>query len=183
MCVPGASRYRSSGSSAPSAPQSSYMDPYTGASRYSGAPQPPPPAAKILPVVSHSDHSRFPPPFNSATQGKYITFKQASVSAMQGKLHQFDEALQHEIVSYHMLLPFQICWRLLVHLLSRDVSRRSKENWWDFRLPYRSDSFATSDPVCFFDGRTCGINHSNSRTVAVLTTIPRYESYMQINGH
>lgn len=102
----GASRYRSSERSAPTAPASSYMDPYTGtsrysgasqavapttpasnymdpftgASRYSGAPQPPPPpAAKILPV------------------GKYITFKQASVSAMQGKLHQFDEALQTEI--------------------------------------------------------------------------------------
>ncbi|KAG6909638.1 hypothetical protein DXG01_016420 [Tephrocybe rancida] len=78
----GASRYTGA-PQAPtsSAPNSEYMDPFTGASRYSGAPQPPAPvvAATILPVR------------------KFITFKQANVTAMQGKLQQFDEALQHEI--------------------------------------------------------------------------------------
>ncbi|TFK42378.1 WD40-repeat-containing domain protein [Crucibulum laeve] len=78
----GASRYTATPqTSAPSAPSSAYMDPFTGASRYTGTPQPavPAPAAKILPV------------------SKPATFKQANVTAMQGKLFQFNEALQHEI--------------------------------------------------------------------------------------
>ncbi|KAH7923472.1 PFU-domain-containing protein [Leucogyrophana mollusca] len=86
----GASRYQSSASSAPSAaPSSQYMDPFTGASRYSGASQhpaapppampPPPSVAKIIPYT------------------KFVSFKQANVSAMQSKLYQFDEALRSEI--------------------------------------------------------------------------------------
>lgn len=131
--VPGASRYRSAGSSASSGPTSSYMDPYTGASRYSGAPQaaaptapnpsymdpftgasrysgapePPPPVAKIIPVVSCYKYL-FSALFNSETQGKCIAFKQASVSAMQGKLHQFNEALQNEIVRSSYTFPLRI---------------------------------------------------------------------------
>ncbi|KDR73567.1 hypothetical protein GALMADRAFT_72349 [Galerina marginata CBS 339.88] len=79
----GASRYVASPpASTPSAPSASYGDPFTGASRYSGAAPTPPPAvsaAKILPVL------------------KPVTFKQANVTAMQSKLFQFDDALQHEI--------------------------------------------------------------------------------------
>ncbi|KAG6868823.1 hypothetical protein C0993_009705 [Termitomyces sp. T159_Od127] len=77
----GASRYTATTSSQSSEVVSQYMDPFTGASRYSGAPQPPASGvvAKILPVE------------------KPITFLQANVSAMQGKLLQFDEALRNEI--------------------------------------------------------------------------------------
>lgn len=54
----GASRYRSSASSVPTGPASSYVDPYTGASRYSGAPQPDPVVPKssqpFQPVVNKS---------------------------------------------------------------------------------------------------------------------------------
>ncbi|KAG6828591.1 hypothetical protein H0H92_007381 [Tricholoma furcatifolium] len=110
----GASRYRSTTSAPTSAPATTYQDPYTGASRYIGTPQAPPTvtassdysdpftgasrysgaaptpapvvAANILPVL-----------LKSVMQGTFIPFKQASVSAMQGKLQQFDDALQHEI--------------------------------------------------------------------------------------
>jgi phospholipase A-2-activating protein len=81
----GASRYSGSSQSTPSADTSSFMDPFTGASRYSGAAQgnvpAPPPAstAKVIPVAN------------------FFTFKQANVSAMQGKLVQFNEVLQQEI--------------------------------------------------------------------------------------
>ncbi|KAF9484697.1 phospholipase A-2-activating protein [Pholiota conissans] len=78
----GASRYVASPDSRPTAPSQSYADPFTGASRYSGVPSASPPApaaAKILPVP------------------KLVTFKQANVTAMQGKLFQFDDALRHEI--------------------------------------------------------------------------------------
>jgi hypothetical protein len=34
----------------------------------------------------------------SATQSKFLHFKQATVSAMRAKLHQFDEAFRNEIV-------------------------------------------------------------------------------------
>jgi phospholipase A-2-activating protein len=66
------------------------MDPYTGASRYSGAPQPSaaltPLAPSILPVL------------------KFVTFKQANVTAMQAKLYQFDEALRNEISAYSLAM-------------------------------------------------------------------------------
>ncbi|KAG5715692.1 Phospholipase A-2-activating protein [Termitomyces sp. T112] len=84
----GASRYTATTTSPPPAVASQYMDPFTGASRYSGAPQPLAPvvAAKILPLE------------------KFITFKQANVSAMQGKLQQFDEALRNEISTSSLAL-------------------------------------------------------------------------------
>ncbi|KAG6837276.1 hypothetical protein H0H93_012281 [Arthromyces matolae] len=76
----GASRYTGTPAApTPSVPASQYMDPFTGASRYSGAPQSSTPTVKILPVTN------------------FITFKQANVSAMQGKLQQFDEVLRNEI--------------------------------------------------------------------------------------
>jgi phospholipase A-2-activating protein len=84
----GASRYQSNASSVPTPTNAStYADPYTGASRYSGgaptqssAPTPQPISTpRILPVT------------------KFLAFKQANVAAMQGKLHQFDDALRHEI--------------------------------------------------------------------------------------
>lgn len=107
----GASRYSGTPQLAAPAPDtSSYMDPFTGASRYSGAPPPTAPAsavaATILPVVRCPDLKYFSTrSLHSIFQTKLITFKQANVAAMQGKLHQFDEALQHEIVSEHVYLP------------------------------------------------------------------------------
>ncbi|KAH7908765.1 WD40-repeat-containing domain protein [Hygrophoropsis aurantiaca] len=85
----GASRYQSSTSSDQSAPQS-YMDPFTGASRYNGNSQPPtarPPAPPSQP----------PPAPKIIPYDKFVSFKQANVSAMQSKLYQFDEALRSEI--------------------------------------------------------------------------------------
>ncbi|KAF9032122.1 PFU-domain-containing protein [Hymenopellis radicata] len=106
----GASRYRSSAASVPTGPSSSYvdpftgnsrytgtpssftqqsndqyMDPFTGASRYSGAPNvsptpaPPPPKSSILPATT------------------VVSFKQANVTAMQGKILQFNEDIRNEI--------------------------------------------------------------------------------------
>ncbi|KAF4615497.1 hypothetical protein D9613_002740 [Agrocybe pediades] len=77
----GASRYVSQPQST-QATSSTYQDPFTGSSRYTaGASVPSTPSApsKILPAL------------------KMVTFKQANVSAMQSKLFQFNEALQHEI--------------------------------------------------------------------------------------
>ncbi|KAF5380915.1 hypothetical protein D9615_004162 [Tricholomella constricta] len=103
----GASRYRSSNTStsAPSAPASNYQDPYTGASRYTGTPQssaPSGPASQYMdPFTGASRYSGAPPApvaaANILPAANFITFKQANVAAMQGKLHQFDEALQNEI--------------------------------------------------------------------------------------
>ncbi|KAG5643225.1 hypothetical protein DXG03_001309 [Asterophora parasitica] len=108
----GASRYRGSAGSTPSAAASSYQDPYTGASRYTGAPQsaaPVAPASQYMdPFTGASRYSGAPPPAAAPPPalappatilpaGKFIAFKQANVSAMQGKLHQFDEVLQNEI--------------------------------------------------------------------------------------
>ncbi|PPQ99219.1 hypothetical protein CVT24_009238 [Panaeolus cyanescens] len=110
----GASRYRSSAASVPTAQQSQYVDPFTGASRYVASSQP---SATSTPASQSSGDpftgaSRYsgaasvsasvPPP---ATQPaakvlpatKLVHFKQANVTAMQGKLLQFDAALQHEI--------------------------------------------------------------------------------------
>ncbi|KAG6889830.1 hypothetical protein C0995_014307 [Termitomyces sp. Mi166 len=102
----GASRYRSV-PSAPSGPASSYQDPYTGGSRYTGTPttSPPPAAASqyVDPFTGASRYSGAPQSPASAAAAKilpvekFITFKQANVSAMQGKLQQFDEALRNEI--------------------------------------------------------------------------------------
>ncbi|KAF9469300.1 phospholipase A-2-activating protein [Collybia nuda] len=104
----GASRYRSSAASVPAtSPASTYMDPYTGASRYSGTPQASAPATDqntyMDPFTGASRYSGAPqstapaPVPTILPASKFITFKQANVTAMQGKLHQFNEALQHEI--------------------------------------------------------------------------------------
>lgn len=82
----GASRYQATTSSAAPAPSTAYMDPFTGAARYSGAPTPTPP----VPSVSPSSPKIIP-------FAKFVSFKQANVSAMQAKLYQFDEALRNEI--------------------------------------------------------------------------------------
>lgn len=84
----GASRYQAAATSpAPApAPSTAYMDPFTGAARYSGAPAPTPP----VPSVSPSAPKIIP-------FAKFVSFKQANVSAMQAKLYQFDEALRNEI--------------------------------------------------------------------------------------
>lgn len=83
----GASRYQAAAApSGASTPSTVYMDPFTGASRYSGAPAPAPP----VPSVSPSSPKIIP-------FAKFVSFKQANVSAMQAKLYQFDEALRNEI--------------------------------------------------------------------------------------
>lgn len=82
----GASRYQAAATSAVPAPSTAYMDPFTGAARYSGAPVPTPP----VPSVSPSAPKIIP-------YAKFVSFKQANVSAMQTKLYQFDEALRNEI--------------------------------------------------------------------------------------
>ncbi|KAF8891244.1 phospholipase A-2-activating protein [Infundibulicybe gibba] len=106
----GASRYRSSTNSSNPAPASTYMDPYTGASRYSGASQSEPavqttPSSQASYMDPFTGASRYSgptkptpaPTANIVPVSTSIPFKQANVSAMQGKLHQFDEALRHEI--------------------------------------------------------------------------------------
>lgn len=100
----GASRYTGTPASQPQAGQAStFMDPYTGASRYSSAtaqpanqPSVPPVAKKVIPVVSNMTVNRFR--VFTFHQTASVTFKQANVPAMRGKLYQFDDALRHEIV-------------------------------------------------------------------------------------
>ncbi|EAU88837.2 phospholipase A-2-activating protein [Coprinopsis cinerea okayama7 len=76
----GASRYRAQPQApAPSVPSANLVDPFTGASRYSGQPTASHPTTKILPV------------------SKFVNFKQANVTAMQGKILQFNDVLQQEI--------------------------------------------------------------------------------------
>lgn len=82
----GASRYQASATSAAPTPSTAYMDPFTGAARYSGTPAPAPP----IPPASPSAPKIIP-------YAKFVSFKQANVSAMQAKLYQFDEALRNEI--------------------------------------------------------------------------------------
>ncbi|KAJ7286367.1 WD40-repeat-containing domain protein [Mycena rebaudengoi] len=84
----GASRYQSSAAPAPSAPASSYMDPYTGASRYTGAPAP-----AAAPASSYMD-----PPFEP------VLMKEGNLGAMRAKLHQFNDDLQHEISTSSLAL-------------------------------------------------------------------------------
>ncbi|KAI0256861.1 WD40-repeat-containing domain protein [Lactifluus subvellereus] len=82
----GESRYMASASSAVTPPtaSSSYSDPFTGRNRYVSGSTPamsqsPAPTVSVIPV------------------SKALSFKQANVSAMQGKLYQFDQALRSEI--------------------------------------------------------------------------------------
>ncbi|KAH9043072.1 WD40-repeat-containing domain protein [Lactarius pseudohatsudake] len=85
---PADSRHISIGSSAITPPvsssSSSFSDPFTGPSRYvpgstSTMSQPSAPTVSVIPT------------------SKALSFKQANVSAMQGKLYQFDQALRSEI--------------------------------------------------------------------------------------
>ncbi|KAG6833074.1 hypothetical protein H0H87_011819 [Tephrocybe sp. NHM501043] len=102
----GGEEYRST-TAGPPAQASIYQDPYTGASRYRGTPQAPVSSAAaseyVDPFTGASRYSGAPKtpgsvaPANVLPVGKFISFKQANVSAMQGKLQQFDDALRHEI--------------------------------------------------------------------------------------
>ncbi|KAI0006182.1 WD40-repeat-containing domain protein [Russula compacta] len=77
-------RYIPGGSSAvtPSAASSSFGDPFTSPSRYVSGP---------------STTSQSPARVSVIPVTKAVLFKQANVSAMQGKLYQFDQALRSEI--------------------------------------------------------------------------------------
>ncbi|KAI0063399.1 phospholipase A-2-activating protein [Artomyces pyxidatus] len=104
----GASRYRGSGTSAPAA-ASAYSDPFTGASRYisSNPTTPSAPAATYSdPFTGSARYVAGAPPSTSKPSApqpsvipvsKTLSFRQANVSAMQGKLYQFDQALRSEI--------------------------------------------------------------------------------------
>ena len=113
----GASRYRAAPTPAapvapPPAPAMS-GDPWTGSSRYSGAASTPSPAPTVpapsaasvgLPVVRILDLTTMRCKTDFTLQKNTLSFKTANVLAMQSKLRQFDQALQHEIVSifsYH----------------------------------------------------------------------------------
>ncbi|KAF9246383.1 WD40-repeat-containing domain protein [Melanogaster broomeanus] len=90
----GASRYQPAPSQpSSSAPASGYVDPYTGASRYSGTSQPASPPS-ITPTPQTLTKIL---PFST-----FVVFKQANVSAMRAKLYQFDDALRSDpsTVSY-----------------------------------------------------------------------------------
>ncbi|KAF8163523.1 phospholipase A-2-activating protein [Crassisporium funariophilum] len=101
--------YRSSaGSNSAQSGPSQYVDPFTGASRYVAAPQGSAPSSGSYggdPFTGASRYSGAPPaasapPAAAATilpVPNLVNFKQANVTAMQGKLFQFDEALRHEI--------------------------------------------------------------------------------------
>jgi len=85
----GASRYRSPGATpAASAPTAQYMDPFTGASSYRSPTQSASPPAPMSPAASAS---------KILPVSKFLNFKQANVAAMQNKIMQFNDALQHEI--------------------------------------------------------------------------------------
>lgn len=106
----GASRYQPASTAAGSG-GSEFMDPFTGASRYRAAPSTPPAVpstASSDPWTGGSRYSRATSAAaarrpSTATRGKIIpvrkplSFRQANVSAMQGKLHQLDQALRNEI--------------------------------------------------------------------------------------
>jgi phospholipase A-2-activating protein len=124
----GASRYSGASQQASTTSASSYMDPYTGASRYSGAPQPsaapaPSTTTTILPVVNSVGCIRPDLRTHSCRQPKFVTFKQANVSAMQGKLYQFDDALRNEIVIVSLLAAISSNASLSVRFLTCHVPR------------------------------------------------------------
>ncbi|ESK90187.1 phospholipase a-2-activating protein [Moniliophthora roreri MCA 2997] len=107
----GASRYRSSGGSAPpSASGGEYMDPFTGASRYSGAASTPTAASSNFqdPYTGASRYSGAPsqptsPSSSSLVQLKLLPmrhsspFKQANVEGMRTKVFHFNDVLRNEI--------------------------------------------------------------------------------------
>ncbi|KAF8584089.1 PFU-domain-containing protein [Ramaria rubella] len=96
----GASRYQSTGGSAPTTSNpNAYIDPFTGASRYSGVTQqtnPPPTAAalpkSILPITAP------------------LPFKQANVPAMRNKTYQINDALRMEISTSALAISTQEMW-------------------------------------------------------------------------
>ncbi|TFY66674.1 hypothetical protein EVG20_g4413 [Dentipellis fragilis] len=67
-------------------------DPFTGASRYTSSSPP------VQPMASPVPHTAVIP------VSKPLSFKQANVSAMQGKLYQFDDALRNEISTSELAL-------------------------------------------------------------------------------
>ncbi|KAI5832367.1 PFU-domain-containing protein [Schizophyllum commune Tattone D] len=100
----GASSYRAGGGSSSAAvPSGNYVDPFTGSSRYTGAPAPSAGGASAYqdPFTGASRYQSNPPPAPAKPKiipaPATVTFKQANVTAMQGKLNQFNEALTNEI--------------------------------------------------------------------------------------
>ncbi|KAI0306420.1 phospholipase A-2-activating protein [Multifurca ochricompacta] len=107
----GASRHRPSASTSSVTPASAYSDPYTGESRYisTGSSAVTPPTASSSYSDPFTGASRYVSGFASTVTdspastisvipvSKALSFKQANVSAMQGKLYQFDQALRSEI--------------------------------------------------------------------------------------
>ncbi|TDL24967.1 phospholipase A-2-activating protein [Rickenella mellea] len=90
----GASRYTASASSVPTGGSMSYADPFTGGSRYTpGSTQPPAPAS-VLQVAKTS----------VLPVRTFLSFKQANVPAMHGKLYQLDDAFRHEISTSSLAL-------------------------------------------------------------------------------
>ncbi|KIK94279.1 hypothetical protein PAXRUDRAFT_828136 [Paxillus rubicundulus Ve08.2h10] len=83
----GTSRYRPAASQSSSAGlPSAGLDPYTGASAYSGTSVP-----ASLPV-----HRATPTPSKILPFSTFVAFKQANVPAMQAKLYQFNDALRND---------------------------------------------------------------------------------------
>ncbi|KAK7040821.1 WD repeat protein Lub1 [Paramarasmius palmivorus] len=112
----GASRYRGSGGSAPQPAGGSYSDPFTGASRYTGAPSAPTTASSTYQdpytgasrysgaPAQHSTSPTSPPaPSSSLVQLKLLPmshaspFKQANVEGMRTKVFNFNDVLRNEI--------------------------------------------------------------------------------------
>ncbi|KAI9458262.1 phospholipase A-2-activating protein [Russula earlei] len=106
----GTSRHRPSHSTASSSSVSTYSDPFTGESRYisSGSPAMTPPVASSSYSDPFTGSTRYVSGSSTTSQSlvptvsvipvaKPLLFKQANVSAMQGKLYQFDQALRNEI--------------------------------------------------------------------------------------
>ncbi|KAH9996848.1 phospholipase A-2-activating protein [Russula vinacea] len=97
----GGTRYISSESSAitPSSASSSYSDPFTGPNRYvsGSSTTSESPAAAGLRNTSGRSIELQREDCSCLWQSKPLLFKMANVSAMQGKLYQFDQALRSEI--------------------------------------------------------------------------------------
>lgn len=109
----GASRYRPPGSTSSAPPSSAYSDSYPGESRYisTGSPAITPPAlsssstfsdpftgpSRYVPGSTTTMSQPSAPTVSVIPTSRALSFKQANVSAMQGKLYQFDQALRSEI--------------------------------------------------------------------------------------
>ncbi|KIJ17007.1 hypothetical protein PAXINDRAFT_168431 [Paxillus involutus ATCC 200175] len=83
----GSSRYQPAANQSSSAGlPSAYLDPYTGASAYSGTSAPAPPPVSPAPST----------PSKILPFSTFVAFKQANVPAMQAKLYQFNDALRDD---------------------------------------------------------------------------------------